>query len=164
MTCSQYNRIESWFRHRPAALKLLKILNHTLPMVFYLPYPLALLWLLWHRDSRLALCVAVPAIAFLGCTAVRHVLNRPRPYEVWNIRPLIQKNKSGHSFPSRHLTCAGVIAVTFCYLCPPAGAVLLFLTALMAAVRVIAGIHFTKDVTAGALIGLTIGFAGFFIL
>lgn len=164
MTCTQYHQIETWFRKRPICYRLLRILNRWLPLIFYAAYPIALLYLAFHRDSRLLLCIIVPAIAFLGCTVVRHGLNRPRPYEVWDIHPLIQKNKSGHSFPSRHMTCAGVIAMTFYYLWPALGVVFLIMTAMIAVVRVVAGIHFTKDVLVGGLIGIAIGLLGFFLL
>lgn len=161
MTLRQYNKIEAWFRCHPTAFRLLRIFNRYLPRIAYVAYPVAAVLLFWQHDSRLLRYLLVPAIAFFFCTIIRHKLNRPRPYEVWQIRPLILKNKAGHSFPSRHMTCAAVIATAFWYLSLPLGLVMTAIAILIAFVRVFAGIHFTKDVIVGGLIGFVIGLIGF---
>ncbi len=57
--------------------------------------------------------VIVPFLGFVTLTIVRRIINRPRPYEVDGIPPLIEKDTSGKSFPSRHVFSAYMIALTF---------------------------------------------------
>lgn len=164
MTAERYARIAAWFRARPAAYRLLRLLNRSLPLLSYVLYPLLLLWLLANRDGRFLRVLLTPFAGFAICTAVRHFAHAPRPYEVLGIEPLIRRKKTGDSFPSRHMTCAAVIAAAFWYVFPPAGAALAAAAALIAFVRVLAGIHFPRDVLAGGLLGALCGAAGFFLL
>ena len=59
---------------------------------------------------------------------------------------------------------AAVITAVFFYTAPPLGPVLAVITLLIALVRVIGGVHFVKDVTAGALLGGALGWLGCFVL
>ena len=64
----------------------------------------------------------------------------------------------------RSLPSAAVITAVFFYAAPPLGPVLAVITLLIALVRVIGGVHFVKDVTAGALLGGALGWLGCFVL
>ena len=97
-------------------------------------------------------------------TALRAALNRPRPTVVLGLPPLLNKEKKGESFPSRHVLSAAVITAVFFYTAPPLGPVLAAITLLIALVRVIGGVHFVKDVAAGALLGGALGWLGCFVL
>ena len=92
---------------------------------------------------------------------MRAKLDRPRPYEVYGLEPLIPRESRGKSFPSRHVFSICVIGTSLLYLDPPVGAALLALGALLAAARVLSGVHFLKDVLAGALIGVLSAVIGF---
>ena len=74
--------------------------------------------------------------------------------------PAEEGKKQGESFPSRHVLSAAVITAVFFYAAPPLGPVLAVITLLIALVRVIGGVHFVKDVTAGALLGGALELAG----
>jgi membrane-associated phospholipid phosphatase len=84
-----------------------------------------------------------------------------RPYEVLEIQPLIVKETKGNSFPSRHVFSAFVIAVTALWVAPAAGGVLLVLGVALAACRVIGGVHWPRDVIAGAAVGIAAGLLGY---
>ena len=86
--------------------------------------------------------------------AARYLLNFPRPYEKYDITPIFPKNTVGKSFPSRHTASAAVIAGAFLYVSLPLGAVFLVIALLIAASRVVGGVHFTRDVAAGVLYAL----------
>ena len=101
---------------------------------------------------------------FLGVTALRHWHNAPRPYEVWKIPPLFPRSKKGHSFPSRHSAAASVIAMAFWYINPAAGVLVMAVAVLIAVSRVLAGVHFVRDVLAGLAAGIIGGMIGFFII
>lgn len=102
-------------------------------------------------------CIVVPATAFIVVSIFRKLIDSPRPYTKYDITPLINKDKIGESFPSRHTLSAFLITMTGFYVCFPVGIVLAVISSVLAATRVISGVHFTKDVIAGALIGILLG-------
>lgn len=164
MTSETYRRISAPFRGRPSALRLLRLCNKAVPLICYVLYPALLLWALWARDPRFLRLLLVPAVSFFLLSLFRRWRNSPRPYEVLDIDPLIPRNKKGESFPSRHVFSVSVIAMTWLWVCPPVGAALWVLAAVLAWARVTAGIHFPRDVLAGAAVGLAAGLLGYWAL
>ena len=164
MTKEQYEAVSRPFRGRPGAVKALKALNRVLTLSCYFLYPALLLWALVTRDPRLLRLVVVPAASFAALSLFRKALDRPRPYEALDIVPLIPRDKKGASFPSRHVFSVFVIAMAWGWVCPPVGWFLGAVGVLLAAVRVVAGIHFPGDVLAGALLGVACGAVGFYLL
>ena len=61
-------------------------------------------------------------------------------------------------FPLQLLRCAGF------YVSVPVGIIMLLLVAIMAASRVLAGVHFVRDVVAGFTVGIICGIAGLWII
>ena len=140
------------------------ISDRILTKISYIVYPLLLLVLLIKRDPDLLRAVAVPAVSFVLLSIFRHLYCAPRPYEVMGIAPLISKDTKGRSFPSRHVFSAFIIAVTVFYFAPVCGTALLAVGTAMAVIRVLGGVHFIKDVVAGAVIGILCGIAGFYLI
>ena len=164
MTEQRYHAVADWFRARPAALRLLVLANKLLPALVYLSYAALLGLLVLRRDPRFWRALTVPAAVFCGGTLLRAKLNFPRPYEVYHTPPLTPKDRAGQSFPSRHMFSAAVIAVCGLWLWPPVGYALAAVTLLLAPARVLAGVHFVRDVAAGALLGGVLGWIGFYLL
>lgn len=107
--------------------------------------------------------IMVPAVGFVLLTIVRKWINQPRPYETWGIVPLLDKDSSGNSMPSRHVFSATIISMACLHASLPAGLVLLFSSALLGLVRVLGGVHYPKDVLVGYTCGLLWGIL-FFML
>lgn len=86
--------------------KLTKVLAVLLKIATYWFY-INFIWqliLLTKENIVYALYLLIySAIGFILLTIIRDKLNKPRPYEVMNITPVINKNTKGHSFPSRHV-------------------------------------------------------------
>lgn len=164
MTKERYQAMQRWFRARPAVLKLLVLSAKVLTALVYIIYVGLELWLLLRRDGRLVRCTLVPALVFLGGSALRRGINAPRPYEVFGISPLVNKQTKGQSFPSRHVFCGSVIAVCCLWVSPPLGVFAAILAVLIAASRVLTGVHFPKDVLAGLIFGFSAGIFGFFLV
>lgn len=134
-----------------------------LPGIVYVAYPLLIVYLgVWHRENLLR-GILIPAIGFLLVTVLRAWINAPRPYEAMGIPAITPKDTKGKSFPSRHAACGSVIAVTAMFTAPPLGWTLLVISLLIALSRVLAGVHYIKDVTAGWLLGAAVGLLGFLI-
>ena len=109
--------------------------------------------------------MAVCGIPFVVVSAVRRLINAPRPYELFDdIYERPPKNKKGCSFPSRHVFSAFSIGTGLCFLYPIVGAVTILLGAVIAAARVLLGKHFLRDVIAGALIGAVTSVIGMIIM
>lgn len=108
--------------------------------------------------------ILIPGISFVLLSIVRHMINAPRPYEVFDIEPIINKKTAGHSLPSRHIFSIFVISTTVFYYYPIAG-VLIGLTGVALAMnRVMGGVHFIRDVVTGALTGIGCGLIGFYVI
>lgn len=160
MRREQYERLSAPFRKNPQAVKALNLVNQVITFGVYAVYTVTGLVLLIRRDPRAKRFLLPPAAGFLGVTLFRRVKNSPRPHQVWDIEPLLSRRKDGQSFPSRHTYSIFAIASTFGFLWPVTGALLLIAGIILAAVRVIGGVHFIKDVLAGAACGLLTGLAG----
>ncbi|MCD8144175.1 MAG: phosphatase PAP2 family protein [Oscillospiraceae bacterium] len=160
MTGEQYERISAPFRGA-VQTRVLTRLNQVLTYVCYLLYPVLLAVLAVRWDGWFWRALLVPAISFLLLSLVRKWLNWPRPYQVLDIQPLIHKDTQGKSMPSRHVFSVFVIAMTYLWVMPWAGVVLLALGALMAVIRVIGGVHFPRDVLVGAAVGVLSGLIGY---
>lgn len=138
--------------------------DRILTKISYIAYPLLIAVLAVRRDPDTVRAVMVPAVSFAAVSIFRYLYCAPRPYEVMGIDPLIKKETKGKSFPSRHVFSAFMIAFVFFRFLPAAGIVLGILALVMAAARVLGGVHFVKDVVAGAAIGILCGIIGFCIL
>lgn len=163
MTREQYERWSAPFRSVRGE-RLLNLANLALTRLCYAAYPLCLLWLGFHGDGRWLWALLVPAVSFAAVSVFRYLYNAPRPYELLEIRPLIHKDKRGKSFPSRHVFSVFVIAMTFLWLSPAAGGCFLVVGVLLAGCRVVGGVHFPRDVIAGALLGILSGVIGYWLI
>ena len=153
---------EFWDRH-PELGKAAALTNNVLTGLIYLVYPAMLLVLFVRGDQRLLRCILVPGISFVILSAVRRRLGWKRPYEVYGGKPLIEKESKGDSFPSRHVFSVFMIGMTGFYLFPPLGAVIFLIGVIMAVIRVTGGVHFIRDVLAGAAAGIVCGLIGFWL-
>lgn len=156
-----YKEVSSPFRDKPEWVKLLNLLNHGLVVLMYLAYPFLLLSAYREKgdvfDPAFLKLILVPGISFILVSLVRKWINRKRPYETWDIHPLIAKDKKGESMPSRHVFSEAVISMAWLYVFPPLGMVLLAVSLLGAAIRVIGGVHYPTDVAAGYIVGVLAG-------
>ena len=143
--CEQHyeQRYEQWaapLRGRPGVVRALNIVNRGIVIVFYV-VPL----------------VGVTAVGFVAVSFFRRRFNAPRPYECCAIAPLIARDGAGKSFPSRHTFSAFAIAASWFAASVPVAVVLLVAAGVLAVCRVLGGVHFPRDVVAGAFIGSATG-------
>lgn len=163
MTAKQYERMLSWFRRQPLLAKTVVGVAKGLPVLFMVGYIGLCTWLYWFRDGRLWRVLAVPAVTLGVTLALRRLINRPRPYEVYRFSPLISREKPGQSCPSNHAVSAMIIALTALYLSPTVGLLALLAALLVAVSRVAVGVHWLGDIIVSVVIAVLIGFLGFWI-
>lgn len=163
MTEERYEKRAQAIRKRPRVLNMLRAGNKILTAVTYGAYIVLLAAEALRRDERFFKVLLIPAGVFFLVTAFRKVCNAERPYERFAIEPLLKRNKAGQSFPSRHAFSIFMIAMAIGYVWMPGGILFLILGTLLALIRVIGGVHFPRDVAAGAAVGILAGILGFYI-
>ena len=166
MTKETYAKLTGAMRKKAKLTRLLNILNKALTYLIFAAYPAMLVYLLIKNRERLPMAIAVPAVSFVLLSVFRRTVNFPRPYEVFEIPPVIPKSTKGKSFPSRHVFCVAIIGVTALYALPKLpviGIIILVIAVLMAVLRVCSGVHFPRDVIAGFLCGVLMGAAGYLL-
>ncbi|MGN1062352.1 MAG: phosphatase PAP2 family protein [Candidatus Scatosoma sp.] len=103
-----------------------------------------------------------PALCLALTSLIRVIVNEKRPYER-GVTPLFEKTRKGRSFPSRHLSCAAVIAGIALRYVPVLGGVAAALTAVLFYARFACGWHFPRDLLCGVLLGAACALPAFFI-
>ena len=126
---------------------------------------LRMILFLWVNDQssipKILLTLGVP---FILVSILRHIINAPRPYELYDFYKTPPKQKCGKSFPSRHAYSAFSIATAALFILPWwVGAILITSAVFLCIARVLLGIHFIRDVLAGALIGIASAIIGILI-
>ena len=160
-----YEKRKSGLLRHPHLLQLMRVFNRMMTVLMPLDY-LTLLGTNFVGEGigkDLSVYILVPAFGFVLLTLVRKWINQPRPYETWEIIPLLDKDSSGNSMPSRHVFSATIISMACLHANLPVGLVLLVLSALLGFVRILGGVHYPKDVLVGYACGLLLGIL-FFIL
>ena len=124
---TRYARWTAPLRAKPWRIEALRRLNGLLTWLFYGAYVLLIaVVLLGGNPAALIALMAVPAAGFVLLSFVRKRLDRPRPYETCEgVQPLIARDGSGESFPSRHTFSAFAIATSWAAVSWAVAAVLL---------------------------------------
>jgi membrane-associated phospholipid phosphatase len=102
----------------------------------------------------------VTGVPFVLVSIARRLINAPRPYELLEFYQQKPKAKCAQSFPSRHVFSVTVIGVCLIPWSLFVGIGILLLGVALASIRVLLGIHFIRDVVAGAAIGVLSGVIG----
>lgn len=157
MTKQQYEKISAPFRKNERTVKGIIYLDQGITLGIFGAYPLLILCLFFAKSPKCLPCLLIPAVSFLLVSAFRSFYSAKRPYELLDITPLIHKDTVGKSFPSRHVFSVFLIGMTFYYVKKPFGIIIGIMGVLMACIRVVGGVHFPRDVAAGALIGILCG-------
>ncbi len=166
MTKENYIKMTQPFRENPEMAKGIHIANKLCTGIMYVAYPVLILYLFMQKDEVVLRAILVPAISFVLLSVSRYFINRKRPYEAFEIPPVISKDTKGKSFPSRHVFSATMIAMTFLMTSPWAWIGLMFLvvSCLLAVVRVVSGVHYISDVLAGIIVAVVAAGIGYILI
>jgi len=166
MTKENYIKMTQPFRENPEMAKGIHIANKLCTGMMYLAYPVLLIYMFIQKNPMLIKTFFVPAISFVALSVGRYFINRPRPYEAFEVSPIIKKDTKGKSFPSRHVFSATMIAMTFLIASPWMwiGVVFLVVSLVLAVVRVISGVHYISDVIAGITVAVLAAIIGYIII
>lgn len=154
-----YNHIATNIKNKPFLLSLLRTFNRFMTVVMPMIY-LTLLVITYLQEGlgeQVGIYLFIPASGFVILSFLRKKINAPRPYEVWEIVPLLDRDSPGQSMPSRHVFSATIISMACFHASLSLGIILLILSAILGLVRVLGGVHYPKDVVVGYICGLAWG-------
>ena len=154
-----YGHVASNIKNKPFLLRSLRAFNRFMTVVMPMIYLtlLATTYLQEGLGKQVLVYVFVPASGFVILSLLRKKLNAPRPYEVWEIVPLLDRDSPGQSMPSRHVFSATIISMACFHASLSVGVILLVLSAFLGLVRVLGGVHYPKDVVVGYMCALVWG-------
>ena len=154
-----YDHIASKIENKPIFLRLLRTFNRFMTVVMPMIYLtlLATTYLQEGLGKQVLIYVFIPASGFVILSFLRKKINAPRPYEEWDIKPLLDRDSPGQSMPSRHVFSATIISMACLHASLSVGVILLVLSALLGIVRVLGGVHYPKDVVVGYICALVWG-------
>lgn len=159
-----YVKISDYVRSFKYGEQAVKFINVFATRIVYVAFIALLIIMALQKDERFIRVVLVTGISFVMLSVLRRIFNSERPYTKYDFEPIMKKDKTGESMPSRHVFSAFVIGIAFFYIQPWMGIIVFVLGVIMCFGRVIAGVHFPKDVIAGAIIGIVSGIIGFYIV
>ena len=154
-----YDHIAGKIENRPIFLRLLRAFNRFMTVVMPIVY-LTLLTTIYFREGfgkQVLIYVFIPASGFVILSLLRKKINAPRPYEVWEIIPLLDRDSPSQSMPSRHVFSATIISMACLHASLTMGMICLTLSAFLGLLRVLGGVHYPKDVVVGYICGLVWG-------
>ncbi|WP_237447080.1 phosphatase PAP2 family protein [Streptococcus mitis] len=154
-----YDHIAGNIGNKPFLLSLLRTFNRFMTVVMPMIYLtlLATTYLQQGLGKQVGIYLFIPASGFVILSFLRKKINAPRPYEVWEIVPLLDRDSPGQSMPSRHVFSATIISMACLHASLTMGMICLTLSAFLGLVRVLGGVHFPKDVVVGYICGLVWG-------
>ncbi|OFO01910.1 phosphatase PAP2 family protein [Streptococcus sp. HMSC070B10] len=154
-----YDHIAGKIEKKPIFLRLLRAFNRLMTVVMPIVYLILLVitYLQEGLGKQVWIYLFIPASGFVILSLLRKKINAPRPYEVWEIVPLLDRDSPGQSMPSRHVFSATIISMACLHASLAVGVILLLLSAILGLVRVLGGVHYPKDVLVGYACGLVWG-------
>lgn len=154
-----YDYIAANVENRPFLLRLLRTFNRFMTVVMPMIYLtlLATTYLQEGLGKQVGIYLFIPASGFVILSFLRKKINSPRPYEKWDIKPLLDRDSPGQSMPSRHVFSATIISMACLHASLTMGMICLTLSAFLGLVRVLGGVHYPKDVVVGYICGLVWG-------
>ena len=154
-----YDHIAGKIKNKPFLLSLLRAFNRLMTVVMPIVYLILLVitYLQEGLGKQVWIYLFIPASGFVILSFLRKKINAPRPYEVWEIVPLLDRDSPGQSMPSRHVFSATIISMACLHASLSVGVILLVLSVFLGLVRVLGGVHYPKDVLVGYACGLVWG-------
>ena len=156
-----YSDLSARIKNNSGLVLVLKVLDKAITYITVLLYLGLLIYSVFLIPSQggtlLYRSILIPGVSFIFISQFRKKLSAPRPYEVYGFTPALDKDTVGRSFPSRHVFSIFMVACTYFQVSIPIGIIIMIMGLGLAVIRVVGGVHFIKDVVAGAIMAILIG-------
>lgn len=149
-----YVKLNEKVRKKRCLAPAIVLSDKVLTAVCYTLYPAYEIYLSFVDRYMLIKTLTVPAASFVVISLLRMFINTKRPSEICGLSPILSQTRCNRSFPSRHVFSAFAIAMAFAQSDMRLGVIFCFIGTLIAVLRVAGGVHFVRDVLAGAFAGL----------
>ena len=113
----------------------------------------------YRRWGVLLLTVIAVALADWTATALKAIVDRPRPFFRYPEPKVLVPRPHDASFPSGHAATSFAAATILSFAFPKAAPAFLVLAGAVAYSRVYVGVHYPLDVSAGAALGAAVAIA-----
>lgn len=149
-----------WAKIKPIREKIICGLTKYIPFIMAGIYFISIIFCFSVYPVALVRLILRPLLCFLTVTIIRNLLKKPRPYDVYDFKPLCGYHPGkNRSFPSRHTASAVILALEIFHLWGGfLGIFCICLAIIMGFLRVLCGNHFIKDVIAGIFIAFLFNF------
>lgn len=165
MNEKQFEKVSNWIRGNETRLKIFLALYKSMPIIIACGYVIAVGYMIIMREMAVVVrIISVPVVTLVICTVLRKLVNEDRPYVAYNFEPIIKKDKTGESFPSRHMVSAAIIAMSALYVNTTFGIVMMVIALLCGVIRPLAGVHYIHDIISGFIMGIACGIIGFYVI
>ena len=165
MTREHYIKLMGYFPQGTLRLKVLNFLNSYLTVISGGCYIILLTYLFFTKDDRFVRTATVPLFVFITVTLLRRWINRQRPYDTLQFKPIVSyKPGKGKSFPSRHTACGFVIAFAFINCNTGVGVFFLIIAFSIGIIRLVGGVHYPGDIIAGGAYSFACAIIGFCLI
>ena len=162
---SRYEALIYKIYSMPTVAEMIKVLSHLIGALAIYAYIWLLLMTFYDNGFiELLRIILVTGAPFLVVSVLRELIGAPRPYDIYPFFEKKPKNKKGRSFPSRHVFSIVLIGFIFTTLSLWIGIGIIASALVLAVLRVMLGIHFIRDVVAGAIMGTVAGAIGLLVL
>lgn len=153
-----YNNILLYINSHTCIKTTILFIYQYFPYIIFFIYPCIVLFAFLYKNDILLSIISRPLLAFLFLTLFRKIINRPRPYETLNIKPL-KSHKIGESFPSRHTLSAFIISFVCFEVNIYLGVFTIVIACLISLSRFLSGVHYISDI----VIAIVIAFIFYYI-
>ena len=126
------------------------------PYVMIIFYFLFLLKMYLNSPNNLLILAFEPICVVCITLILRIIINRKRPAEKYDFKPIDGSRKTGHSFPSIHVAISVSIALAVLRYGPNMGLLLSALSIVITIARILSGVHYISDIIASIIIALII--------
>lgn len=162
MTENQYIKLTNYIKEKRKIMNILIFLCDNIPKLIVTIYCFSIIYLWINKDVHVYKFAIIPALNLIFVSLFRKIINRRRPYEVYNYEPIGKYRKDkGQSFPSRHTSSGVIIAIACYHINPVFGIIMWSLAIIVAATRILCGVHYPGDVFSGIIISILFGVIGF---
>ena len=112
MNRERYLSLMQWARERKEREMILCGMTKWIPFVLAFIYIISILFCIFMYPIAMPRLVFRPLLCFITVTFIRNILKAPRPYDVFDFKPLCgYRPGKNRSFPSRHTASAAILAL-----------------------------------------------------
>lgn len=151
-----YEGINKFMYKHPFIKSCVYFTSKFCPWMVAIFYSLFLLKIVIESQTGFYLLFIKPFVVLLITVLLRILIDRPRPIQKYDLKPIDDKKRIGHSFPSIHTSLAISIALTVIARGPNMGLLLSALAITITCTRLLTGVHYLTDILASILIALAI--------